>query len=371
MPPQPTSLTDYRTLGRSGLVVSPLALGTMTFGTPRWGTDESTSRDLLHQYVDAGGNFVDTANIYSRGESERFLGRFLAEGNLRDRVVLSTKFGFNDQAGNPHGGGNGAKHLRRSIDASLTRLRTDHIDLYWAHIWDGVTPAEELLESLCGLVRSGKILYYGLSDVPAWFAVRLATLAAERGLPGPIALQVEYSLVARDIEREHVPAAQELGMSVVAWSPLAGGFLSGKYERATVESESQVGFALPDGGEAAGETESSSRLKGANPFGDTKFTEKNWRVLDMLRAVAGEVEASPAEVSLAWLTQRRGVGSVLIGARNSEQLDANLKAASLQLSESQRQRLDEVGANTPGFSDSLTSLGIRRMLFGGHDVRGW
>ena len=308
------SLTDFRTLGRSGLVVSPLALGTMTFGTPNWGADEVASRAIFDRYLDRGGNFIDTADIYSGGISEQMVGRFIASAGVRDQVVLATKFGFNGSAsplvatagapGNPNAGGAGAKNIHRALDASLKRLGTDYVDLYWMHIWDGVTPVEEIVHTLGDLVRAGKIRYYGLSDMPAWVAMKAATIASERRVPGPIALQVEYSLVARDIEREHVPAAAEGGMSVMPWSPLAGGFLTGKYVR--------------------GNTRDTGRLSGANPLGETKFADRNWAILDAVRAVADTIGRQPAQVALAWALARPAVGSVLIGASKVAQLDDNL-----------------------------------------------
>ena len=354
-------LTSYRTLGRSGLVVSPLALGTMTFGASRWGADDADARRLFDSYLDQGGNFIDTADIYAGGASERLLGTMIEDAGVRDQVVLSTKFGFNDASspldagragrGNPNAGGAGAKNIRRALDGSLRRLGTDYIDLYWMHIWDGVTPVEEILQTLGDLVRAGKIRYFGLSDMPAWMAMKAATIAAERRLPAPIAMQVEYSLVARDIEREHVPVALNAGMAVMPWSPLAGGFLSGKYTR----------DAKPDSG----------RLNGANPFGDSKFVDRNWAILDVLRQVAHEQERSCAEVALAWTLGRPGVGAVLIGASQPQQLAANLAALSCVLSADQQARLDQVSATAPGFTDSLANPVIRKMVFGGHAVRGW
>ena len=255
------SLTDFRTLGRSGLVVSPMALGTMTFGPGDWGADEPTSRAIFDAYCEAGGNFIDTADIYSGGESEKLVGRFISDKKARDSIVLASKFAFNGSAnplaatqaggGNPNAGGAGAKNIHRALDASLRRLETDYIDLYWMHIWDGVTPVEEIVQTLGDLVRAGKIRYFGLSDMPAWLAMKAATIATERRVAGPIAMQLEYSLVARDVESEHFPAAREAGIGVMPWSPLAGGFLSGKYNR--------------------GDTSRTGRLSGANPFGNSKF----------------------------------------------------------------------------------------------------
>ncbi len=205
------TLSDYRTLGRSGLVVSPLALGTMTFGTARWGTGEDVSRAVFDAYVDAGGNFVDTADVYSSGRSEEMVGAFVADRKLRDQIVIATKAGFSTGQG-PHAGGHGARHLHTSLEGSLRRLRTEFVDLFWIHVWDSVTPAEELLETMAGLVRSGRIRYWGLSNAP-----KLVALASARGMPGPIGLQYFYSLVNRDIEDEHVPLA-----AIQAWVSCLG-----------------------------------------------------------------------------------------------------------------------------------------------------
>jgi aryl-alcohol dehydrogenase-like predicted oxidoreductase len=227
-----TSMKEYVTLGRSGLRVSPLCLGTMTFGTEwGWGTEEDVSRAIFNRYIEAGGNFLDTADGYTGGKSEEMLGKFIGERRLRDRVVVATKFTFNTDPGNPNAGGNGRKNIYRALEGSLRRLQTDYIDLYWLHAWDTVTPVEEVVSTLIDLVREGKIRHFGFSDVPAWYAARALTIAEKEGKERPIALQMEYSLVERNIEREHVPAAQELGIAICPWSPLASGFLTGKYKR--------------------------------------------------------------------------------------------------------------------------------------------
>jgi aryl-alcohol dehydrogenase-like predicted oxidoreductase len=333
----------------------------MTFGPGAWGADALTSRAIFDAYRTAGGNFVDTADIYSDGESETLVGQFIRDSGTRDDIVLATKFGFNDSAspltatqaggGNPNAGGAGAKNIHRALDASLKRLATDYIDLYWMHIWDGVTPVEEIVQTLGDLVRAGKIRYYALSDMPAWVAMKAATIAAERRIPAPIAMQLEYSLVARDIESEYVPAAREAGMGLVPWSPLAGGFLSGKYER--------------------GNTADSGRLSGANPFGDSKFADRNWDILDELNAVAAEIGRPAAQVALAWVMARPGVSSTLVGARTLAQLESNIAAASVVIDADQMTRLNDASAPVPSFSASLAQPAIRRMLFGGHDVIGW
>ncbi len=355
------ALRKFRTLGRSGLVVSPMALGTMTFGSGAWGADEAESRAIFTAYREAGGNFVDTADIYSGGASETLTGRFMKETGSRDDVVLATKFAFNGSSsplaasgagqGNPNAGGAGSKNIHRALDASLRRLGTDYIDLYWMHIWDGVTPIGEIVQTLGDLVRAGKIRYYALSDMPAWVASKAAAIATERGVPGPIAIQVEYSLAARDVEAEHIPAARDAGMGVIPWSPLAGGFLTGKYRRE--------------------DTSGSGRLSGPNPFGNSKFADRNWDVLEVLKAVSGETGRSPAQVALAWVMTRPGVTATLIGASTAAQLAGNLGAGDIQLSEEQLTRLNDISAPVPGFSAGLTSPMIRQMVFGGNAVAGW
>ena len=349
------SLTDFRTLGRSGLVVSPAALGTMTFGTKGWGSADDISQAVFNAYVDSGGNFVDTADVYSGGRSEELLGGMIAERSLRDRLVLATKFSFNAESGNPHAGGNGRKNIHRALESSLRRLRTDYVDLYWMHAYDLVTPVEEVLQSLGDLVRAGKIRYFGFSDLPAWYAVKAATLAAAHGAPGPIALQLEYSLVERSIEREHVPGARECGLGIMPWSPLAGGFLTGKYQR--------------DGQGAAGQ----GRLSGSNPFSGpyTKFTERNWRVLDALQAVAAEMERPPAQVALAWVAAQPGITSVLLGASTPGQLHDNLAALDLVLTPVHLAQLGQASALDVAFPYGILTLEGSRMIFGGAAVQGW
>ena len=347
-------LTAYRTLGRSGLVVSPLSLGTMTFGAPRWGSPDEVSGAIFAAYVAAGGNFVDTADVYSKGRSEELVGRFVAERQLRDRVVLATKSGFfAGEAGNPHGGGNGRKHIHRALEGSLRRLGTDYVDLYWMHVYDMVTPVEEVVQTLGDLVRAGKIRYYGFSDCPAWYAAKAATLAAAHAVPGPIALQLEYSLVSRTIEFEHVPAARECGLGVCPWSPLAAGFLAGKYQR----------------GEAGATGE--GRLTGPNPFGNSKFTERNWQVLDALRPVAEQVGRPPAQVALAWAVAQPRISSTILGASKVEQLQDNLAALEIRFTPDQLAALDQLSAPEPIFPYPIFTPAVNRGIFGGNAVRAW
>ena len=347
------NLSLYRSLGRSGLVVSPLALGAMTFGVDRWGVDNAGAQAIFDAYLDAGGNIIDTSDIYGKGRSEELLGGMIANAGARDRIVLSTKFTWNQQPGNPNAGGNGRKNICRALEASLKRLQTSYIDLYWLHFWDMVTPVEEVLVTLADLVRSGLIRYYALSDVPAWYMTRMATLAAERGLPGPIALQTQYSMVERSADYEHIPAARELGIGIVPWSPLAGGFLSGKYQRGDDE-------VVGDG-----------RLAGDNPLGQTPFTDRNWEILDVLRLVASEVRKTPAEVALAWTTKRAGVDSVLIGASSPEQIVSNIAALQIELTSEHTRSLDAASAPPPAFPWNAFGGGVRRSIFGGTEVTAW
>ncbi len=354
------TLTDFRTLGRSGLIVSPLCLGTMTMGTPRWGSPDEVSEAIFNAYVDAGGNFIDTADAYANGRSEELLAGYVANRSLRDKLVLGTKFTMSspEQTGNPNGSANGRKNLYRAIEGSLKRLRTDYIDLYWMHAWDTVTPAEEVLESLTNLVRSGKIRYYGFSDVPAWYAAKVATLAAAHGVPGPVALQLEYSLVERTIECEHVDCALECGMGITPWSPLASGFLAGKYTR---DAE----------GKGTGEGRLNVLGGGSNPVFH-KYTERNWRTLEVLHAVAGETGKPLAQVALAWTSAQRGVTSLILGATNVEQLQDNIASLDVTLTPDQSGRLNGVSASDLVHPYMFFRGMLRReRIWGGTDVKGW
>jgi len=373
LPQTDLPLTDYRTLGRSGLAVSPLALGTMTFGTARWGSGEDGARAVFNAYLDAGGNFVDTADVYAGGMSETMLGTFIAERAARDRVVIATKSGFATGQG-VHTGGNGARHVRAALDGSLKRLQTDYVDMLWVHVWDSVTPAEELLETMTSLVRAGKIRYWGLSNTPAWYVAKIATLAAVRGMPAPIALQYFYSLANRDIEDEIVPLAREFDMAIQPWSPLAFGLLTGKYDQATVAAAGTRDAGLPR--EAASENEKrpadDKRLDGANPFGDSLFTERNWKIVDVVRRIAADSKESAARVALAWVLQRRGVTSTLMGVSKVEQLHDNVAALSLHLSAAHLAELDKVSAPDQKLLYGLFMPTMRQhAVFGGSPVRAW
>jgi aryl-alcohol dehydrogenase-like predicted oxidoreductase len=322
------SLDHYFTLGRSGLRVSRLSLGTMTFGNDwGWGAAESAARTMFDRYLDVGGNFIDTADLYTEGTSESMLGKFIEESGTRDRVVLATKFSYNAQPGNPNAGGNGRKNILRAVEGSLRRLRTDYIDLYLLHTWDRITPAEEVVRTLDDLVRAGKIRYAGLSDVPAWYAARAQTYAEAHALTSLVNMQLEYSLAERHIEHEYVSLAQNLGMGITAWSPLAMGMLSGKYKPGR------------DGGQGDGRL---AKVSGAPGF--ERFTERNWRIVAELEKVAAEAGQSMATVALNWVATQPGVASVIVGATKLEQLDANLAALSFELPAELRARLDAASA---------------------------
>ena len=347
-------LTDYRTLGRSGLIVSPMGLGTMTFAAPRWGSPDETSEAIFNAYVDAGGNFFDSADTYAKGRSEELLGEYVAKRRLRDQVVLATKFTWNAVPGVPTTSGNGRKNIYRALEGSLRRLGTDYIDLYWLHHYDTVTPVEEVLQTLGDLVRSGRVRYFGFSNVPAWYVAQAATLAQVHGVPGPIALQLEYSLTERGIEREHVGAARQFGLGITPWSPLAAGFLAGKYQR------SGEGTATGEG-----------RLSGPNPFGNSKFTERSWQTLDALRAVAAEMERPMSQVALAWVSAQPGISSPIIGANRVEQVQDNLASLDITFTAGQLRALDSASRMEPSTPSSILMPGIRRMVFGGASVQGW
>jgi aryl-alcohol dehydrogenase-like predicted oxidoreductase len=322
------SLATYALLGRSGLRVSPLALGTMTFGTEwGWGSPKETAFAILARYLEAGGNFLDTADGYTGDTSETLIGEYLATSGKRDQVVLATKFTFSGRPGDPNAGGNARKNVHRALEGSLKRLRTDYVDLYWLHAWDGVTPVEEVMATFDALVKSGKVRYIGLSDVPAWYLARAQTIAEWRGWERLAGLQLEYSLVERNIEREHVPAAIALGLGITPWSPLASGMLSGKYTRESFESASEGRLRkVRDSG---------------NPGFAKLFTERNWKIVEALVAAAREVERPPAQVALNWITRRPGVASTIIGATKLAQLEDNLTALEFELPAKVAQRLEE------------------------------
>jgi aryl-alcohol dehydrogenase-like predicted oxidoreductase len=314
-------LNSFRTLGRSGLRVSPITLGAMTFGDGSWGADDQTSTALLDRYLDAGGNFIDTANVYNGGRSEETIGVYLGKHpGLRDRLVIATKFGAGMFPGDPNGGGGGRKAILQQVEGSLQRLGTDYIDLYWQHNWDRHTPLEETISTLDDLVRAGKIRYIGLSDTPAWAVARAATIAELRGWAPVAAIQVEYSLLQRTVEGELFGAVRELGLGVTAWSPLASGVLTGKYTRQNT---------TPEG---SGRTWQAAR----------HLTEETFVALDLLRRIGDELGASMAAVALAWVQQQPEVTSTITGTRSVEQLEANLASLQITIPDPQLAELDDM-----------------------------
>jgi aryl-alcohol dehydrogenase-like predicted oxidoreductase len=345
-------MDQYRTLGRTGLKVSALGLGAMTFG---WGADKQAARSMFDLYRERGGNFFDTADLYAGGESESWLGELVRQTRSRDEVVLATKFSFNAQAGNPNAGGNGRKNILRAIDGSLRRLQTDYVDLYILHAWDRVTPVEEVMRTLDDLVRAGKVRHIGLSDVPAWYAARAQTLAEARHYEPLALLQLEYSLVSRTLEREHVPLAAELGISIVPWSPLASGFLTGKYRKVD--------------GRIAGSGRVFDYKDSGNPTLE-KFSkrERNWMVIDALVEAARALDRTPAEVALAWVMGRPQVTSVLVGATRPDQLELNLRALELRLPEQTERLLTEASRPESTELDHFFEPTMQGMIHGGVDV---
>jgi aryl-alcohol dehydrogenase-like predicted oxidoreductase len=343
------ALTDYVTLGRSGLRVSPFCLGAMTFGEDwGWGSSVAESEAILSRFVERGGNFIDTANVYTKGHSEKIIGDVIGrDRGRRDRIVIATKFFGNLYPGDPNGGGAGRKTIVSSCEQSLRRLQTDYIDLYWMHCWDRFTPVEETMRALDDLVRSGKVRYVGFSDTPAWKVSQAQTIAGFRGWAPLVALQIEYSLLERTVEGELIPMALEMGLGVTPWSPLKSGVLSGKYTRENAAS------VKADRGERVTQN----------------LGEKVYGIIDQLIAIGKELQASPASVALAWVQGRPGVASTIVGARRMDQLDQNLAALDISLSGDQVARLDKLSKPALGFP--MQFLNVASMFSqGGTTVNG-
>jgi aryl-alcohol dehydrogenase (NADP+) len=314
---------DYRPLGRSGCAVSNLCLGTMTFGSE---TDEAGAHAQLDRFVEVGGTLVDTADVYSGGLSEQIIGAWFASrpADVTEAVVLATKgrFPLDDC---PNGAGLSSLHLTRALDASLRRLDLDSVDLYQVHAADPWTPLEETLRTLDGFVRAGKIRYYGLSNFTGWQLTKAVHLARALNVAGPVTLQPQYSLLVREIEWEIVPAALDAGLGLLPWSPLGGGWLSGKYQR----------HERPTGATRLGEDVN----RGMEAY-DRRATERTWNVIGAVQQVADDCGVSMAEVALAWVTNRPAVTSTILGARTAEQLENNLRSADLHLTAAQTSALD-------------------------------
>ncbi|MGH6656432.1 MAG: aldo/keto reductase [Actinocrinis sp.] len=342
-------LDHYITLGRSGLRVSPFALGAMTFGEDAGGAGSSVeeSEKILTAYLDRGGNFVDTANFYTNTHSERILGDyFAARPGRRQHVVLASKFFFNLFPGDPNGGGAGRGSIVSQLDETLRRLQTDYLDLYWLHNWDRNTPIEETMRTLDDLVRAGKIRYIGFSNTPAWLTAQAHTMAVLKGWTPLVALQVEYSLLARTVEGEVAPFARDQGIALVPWSPLRNGFLSGKYRR----------------GEQVTDSVRTTYVGGP--------TEDEYTVIETVAEAADELGTTSAAVALAWLRARQGTVVPIIGARRLDHLESNLAALDVNLTGAQIRALDEVSAPALDYPAPMHGA-LRAMLqFAGTTVDG-
>jgi aryl-alcohol dehydrogenase-like predicted oxidoreductase len=335
----------YTLLGKSGLRVSEAALGTMTFGDEwGWGSPKAEAQKVYETYREAGGNFIDTANFYTGGTSEKFMGEFI-KGH-RESVVLATKYSLAAPGNDPNAAGNHRKSMKQAVEASLKRLQTDYIDLYWVHMWDGITPVEEVMRGLDDIVRQGKVLYIGISDAPAWWIAQANTLAELRGWTQFIGLQIEYSLIERTIERELVPMAKALNLGVVAWSPLSGGVLTGKYD-----------------GEGKAE---SARMTNEGTKDFRPEEQRAAPIISAVKSVAGQSGRSMAQVALAWLRHRTVPVIPIIGARKVSQLQDNLASLDLVLSADQLESLDGASRIELGFPQSIYEKEmVRGVRYGG------
>lgn len=336
----------YKILGKTGMRVSEVCLGAMTFGD-EWGpfgANKQESQKVFDAFVDAGGNFVDTANLYTNGTSEKFVGDFM--GSKREKIVLATKYTNSFPTGDPNSAGNHRKNLVQSLDASLKRLKTDYIDLYWIHCWDFMSSIESVMRALDDAVRSGKVLYVGISDAPAWVVSRANTIAELRGWSPFAALQIEYSLAERTVERELLPMARELDLTVTPWGPLKGGTLTGKYLDKKADSTSRYNTDL-----AKGLYTESERINGI--------------AREVIR-IAGEIGKTPARVALAWLKTRGSNILPIIGAKSVAQLHDNLGFLEFDLTESQVDTLNAVSAIEMGFpTDFLSSPMVQNVAYAG------
>lgn len=330
---------NYKLLGRSGLKVSQLCLGTMGFGTEAgWGADKQTSFDIIDAYAEEGGNFLDTANVYKLGTSEKIIGEYLSN-NDRDQFVLATKYTLKDNMTNVNASGNNRKNMMRSVEESLKRLQTDFIDVLYLHIWDNITPIDEVMRGLDDLIRQGKVNYAAISDTPAWVVAKGNTLAELMGWSQLIALQVEYSLIQRTPERELIPMAKHFGMTVTPWAPLAGGALTGKYLR--------------------GE---NGRIKA----GSNRLDQNSQRITKAVVEIADELAVQPAHVALAWMVQQGFSCIPIVGATKVEQLRENLKSTEVVLSAGHLAKLDEVSKISLGFpGDFFNEDNVKSNSFGG------
>jgi len=329
-------LDHYVTLGRSGLRVSPLCLGAMTFGEDLgWGSSVEESQRIIDRFVELGGNFIDTANFYTKSHSEKIIGDHSGRhAARRDRLVIATKFSGNLYPGDPNGGGSSRKTIVASCENSLRRLQTDYIDLYWLHNWDVHTPIEETMSALEDLVRAGKVRYIGVSDTPAWKIVEANMIAHLRGWAPFVGLQIEYSLLERSVEQELVPMALQFGLGITPWSPLKSGALSGKYTRAS-----------------AGQVKAD---RGA--FLESFINDRTFAVVDALEAIAQAHDSTVARIALAWVQAQPGVSSIIIGARRLTQLEDNLQAIDVRLTAGELDRLNALTKPTFGFPQNMQPM---------------
>ncbi|HKX97600.1 MAG TPA: aldo/keto reductase [Candidatus Nitrosocosmicus sp.] len=377
----------YFLLGKSGLRVSEICLGTMTFGKEwGWGASKEESRKIFDAYVDAGGNFIDTANIYTDGTSEKYVSDFVSYD--RDRFVIATKYTSNTRAGDPNAGGNHRKNMVQSLEASLKRLNTDYIDLYWVHAWDQTTPIEEMMRALDDMVKSGKILYIGISDAPAWVVSQANTLANLKGWTEFASIQIEYSLIERTSERELLPMANVLDIGITAWSPLGSGVLTGKYNKSsnkeyknntvnkdykqTESTTNDTNTSTSSSSLSASDQQNSSRLNVANfsELSNTLLKERNLRIAEEVVNIAGEIKRTPSQVALNWIRHSKKILRnkiiPIIGAKNLVQINDNLACMEFVLSDEYIQRLNEVSKIELGFPHNFLSTdAIRNIIYGG------
>ncbi|HEX8710692.1 MAG TPA: aldo/keto reductase [Terracidiphilus sp.] len=341
----------YRLLGQSGLRVSEISLGTMTFGEEwGWGAGKDEARRIYEAYREEGGNFIDTANVYTAGTSEQFVGEFLR--GHRQEMVVATKYTNAVPGKDPNAAGNHRKSMMQAVEASLRRLATDYIDLYWMHIWDGMTPVDEVMRAFDDLVRQGKVLYAGVSDAPAWWVAQANTMAMLRGWSKFVGLQIEYSLLERTVERELIPMAKAFGLTVVAWSPLKGGILTGKYRSAAANAE---GGTLNAEGENA--RFSSPMMQGFLPQ-----RQRQDQAVAVVRGISEQTGRSPAQVALAWLRHRDVPVIPIIGARKLTQFEDNLASLTLELTPDQVSELDAATSVELGFPHEFYSMELPRNL---------
>ncbi len=342
-------LNHYVTLGRSGLRVSPLCLGAMTFGEDwGWGSSVADTQAIIDRFVEKGGNFIDTANAYTKGHSEKIIGDHIGRHSARrERMVIATKFFSNMYPGDPNGGGANRKAIVASCEQSLRRLQTSYIDLYWMHSWDETTPIEETMRALDDLVRDGKVRYIGFSDTPAWKCAEAQTLAGFRSFAPLIALQIEYSLLERTVEGELMPMARELGMGVTPWSPLKSGVLSGKYKR-----------------DKHGQHEA-----GRGPWATKALNDRTYTLLEEMAKIASELGTTVSRVAIAWVQNRPGVTSTIIGARTLEQLDDNLASVDVKLEARHVSTLNELTVPKLNFPADFIANGAS-FFHGGTTING-